>query len=297
MLLWLLTERLSDGHATVLGAVTGAIAGLATITPCAGYVDGYASIIIGGLAGLICHLALRLKQLVRLDDALDVIAVHFTGGVLGTFLVGFFGDRRINANTANGLFYGGGGRLLGEQALAIVVVVAFSFVLTWIVATGVARTIGLRVLPEQENDLDRVQEGLSAYAFGRSVEVMQPAEADTVGQAMPLARPRGEMRLIRALVDNEDFDELRAILVDGGAVQIVLSEASLYTQQSRREVFRGQRRIVEFDPRLRLEVTAAESDVPRLVRAIQQLPGASSYMQVIDAHLTEAVGRERAPRT
>ena len=58
MLAWLLTEHFIDGHATVLGAVTGAVAGLATITPCAGYVDTYAAIIIGGLAGLICHLAL-----------------------------------------------------------------------------------------------------------------------------------------------------------------------------------------------------------------------------------------------
>jgi len=96
MLVWLLVERLSDGQATVLGAVTGAVAGLATITPCAGFVDTYAAVVIGGLAGLICHLALRLKQLLRLDDALDVIAVHLVGGVLGTFLLGFFGDKSIN---------------------------------------------------------------------------------------------------------------------------------------------------------------------------------------------------------
>ena len=126
--------------------------------------NGVAAIIIGGLAGLICHLALRLKQFLRLDDALDAIAVHFAGGVLGTFLLGFFGDKSINSIGANGLLYGGGSHLLGEQVLGIVVVVAFSFCLTWVIAAAVAKTIGLRVLPADENDLDQVQEAMSAYA-------------------------------------------------------------------------------------------------------------------------------------
>jgi ammonium transporter, Amt family len=295
MLVWLLAEHVTYGHATVLGAVTGAVAGLATITPCAGYVDTYAAIIIGGLAGLICHLALRLKRLLRLDDALDVIAVHFIGGILGTFLLGFFGDKNINPIGANGVFYGGGGHLLGEEVLAIVVVVAFSFCLTWIIATAVARTIGLRVLPAYESDLDQVQEALSAYAIGRPAGVMQPADG-TARPVMPTVPATGEMKLIRTLVDHEDADELRAVLVEAGAVQIVLSEASLYTQASRTEMFRGQRRVVEFDPRLRLEVTAEESDVQRVVQAIERVPGVSTYLQVIDARLTEAVGRGRPPR-
>ena len=173
MLVWLLVDHFTDGHATVLGAVTGAVAGLATITPCAGYVDTYSAIIIGGLAGLICHLALRLKVFLRLDDALDVIAVHFIGGVLGTFLLGFFGDHSSNSIGANGVFYGGGGHLLGEQVLAIVVVVAFSFCPTWLIAMAVAKTIGLRVAPADEDDLDQIQEAMSAYAFGRAAGVMQ----------------------------------------------------------------------------------------------------------------------------
>jgi ammonium transporter, Amt family len=280
MLVWLLVERVSDGHATVLGAVTGAIAGLATITPCAGFVDTYAAVVIGGLAGLICHLALRLKQVLRLDDALDVIAVHFVGGILGTFLLGFFADHSINPIGANGVFYGGGGHLLGWQVLAIVVVVAYSFGLTWVIATIVAKTIGLRVMPADENNLDRVQEALSAYAPGPPAAVMRPA-GDAAKTAMPMAAAGAQMKLIRALVDHEDLDVLCATLVEAGAVQIVLSEASIYTQAPRTEVFRGQRRTVEFEPRLRLEVTAAESDVPRVLHAIRQIPGASTCPQVI----------------
>jgi nitrogen regulatory protein PII len=90
---------------------------------------------------------------------------------------------------------------------------------------------------------------------------------------------------------------VRAILVEAGAIQIVLSEASLYTRAPRTEVFRGQRGMVEFEPRVRLEVTAAESDVPRVLHAIRRIPGAGTYLQVTDARLTEAIGGERTPRT
>ena len=296
MLLWLLAERVTDGHATVLGAVTGAVAGLAAITPCAGYVDTYAALVIGGLAGLICHLALGLKLFLRLDDALDVIAVHLVGGVLGTFLLGFFGDKTVNPIGANGLFYGGGGHLLGEQVLAIVVVLAFSFCLTWIIAVTVAKTIGLRVSPADENDLDQVQEGLSAYALGRPAGVLQAA-GRAACPLTPAVPATGAMKLITALVDHEDADELRRLLLGAGASQIVLSEASLFTQAPRTEVFRGQRRVVEFEPRLRLEVTAAESDVTRVVQAIQRIAGPGTYLQVIDARLPQAIAGSQTPRT
>jgi ammonium transporter, Amt family len=287
MLVWLLVDHFTDGHATVLGAVTGAIAGLATITPCAGYVDTYSAIIVGGLAGLICHLALQLKVFLHLDDALDVIAVHLTGGVLGTFLLGFFGDKSINSIGANGVFYGGGGHLLGEEVLAIVAVVAFSFCATWLIATAVAKTIGLRVSSADEDDLDQKQESMSAYAFGRAAGVMQsvePAERTRIGAAA------GPVKLIRALVDLEDADDLSTVLTEAGAVSIVLSEANTYTESARTEVTRGQRRRVEFDPRLRLEVIAREHDVPDIIGAIQGLPGAGTYVQVIDASPLEKVG-------
>ena len=288
MLAWLVTERLTDGHATVLGAVTGAVAGLAAITPCAGYVDTYAAIVIGGLAGLVCHRALRLKQFLRIDDALDVIPVHFIGGIFGTFLLGFFADKNINPIGTNGVFYGGGGRLLGEQALAIVAVVAFSFGVTWIIAAAVARTIGLRVPAEDENDLDLAQEALSAYAFGRQDGGLQSVNHDAVRPRTPPVDE--EMKLISALVDYKDLDELRDAIVGAGAVQIVISEASLYTSAPHTEVFRGQRRNVAFDPRLRLEVTVQKADVPRVVQAIRQVAGVGAYPQVFEASLAPAVG-------
>lgn len=86
----------------------------------------------------------------------------------------------------------------GEQALATVVVVAFSFSVTWIIATIVPRTIGLRVAPADENDLDRAQQALSAYALGRPASGLQPAIGAAVRPAMPVAAAGGGMKLIRA---------------------------------------------------------------------------------------------------
>src|SRR5512132_3314064 len=199
MLVWLLVERAAEGHATVLGAVTGAVAGLATVTPCAGYVSTSAAIAIGALAGLICHLALRLKLFLRLDDALDVIAVHFIGGVLGSVLLGFFGSKSINSIGADGLFYGGGAHLLGEQLLAIVTVVAFSFGAMWLIASAVEKTIGLRVSPATEHDLDVTQEGMSAYALDLVSAGMQPVGRRRRVPPPPLAEEAGEMKVVTAL--------------------------------------------------------------------------------------------------
>ncbi len=281
MLTWLLIEHVADGHATVLGGVTGAVAGLATITPCAGYVDTYAAVIIGGLAGLICHQSLRLKLVFRLDDALDVTAIHFIGGILGTFLLGFFADKSVNSTGANGLFYGGGAHLLHVQALAIVVVPAFSFCVTWIIAAMVAKTIGLRVLPADEADLDWRQEAMSAYVLGHPASVTRPAK-HPLRAPVPTAPAGEETKLITALVDHEDAEELRIALIEAGALQIVVSEASLYSRTPRTEVFRGQRRALEFDARLRVEVTVEKSNVQRVLEAIQRIPGASRYLQVTD---------------
>jgi ammonium transporter, Amt family len=286
MLVWLLIEHFTSGHATVLGAVTGAVAGLATVTPCAGYVTTYSAIAIGLLAGLICHLALRLKLLARLDDALDVIAVHFIGGVLGSLLLGFFGSHSINSIGANGLFYGGGAHLLGEQLLAVVVVVAFSFCLTWVIATAVQKTIGLRVSPEDEQDLDIRQQAMSAYALDRVAALMQSAYQQDLS-ATPTAVTSGEMKLVTAIIDQEDTDELRDALLSAGAASIALSPASVYAAAGRPEVVRGHRRRVQFASRLRLEVLVQESNVEHLIEVVQQIPGASRYVQIGDVRLAE----------
>ncbi len=164
MLGWLLVEHLKTGHATTLGAATGAIAGLVAITPCAGFVGEASPLLIGFIAGIGCYFALSLKDRLNWDDSLDVIAVHGVGGLIGTLLLGFFADASINAVENEGLFYGGGVELLWYQLVAAVAVMVFSFAVTYIIATGIQRTIGLRVEEEDElTGLDQTQHAESAY--------------------------------------------------------------------------------------------------------------------------------------
>jgi Amt family ammonium transporter len=154
MLGWLVLERLKQGHATTLGAASGAVAGLVAITPCAGYVGGVAPIIIGFLTGMVCYLAISLKHRFRFDDALDVVGVHLVGGIVGSLLLGLFADKAINpAIKYQGLFFGGGVRLLGLQLAVVAVTMAFSFILTFAILKVLERALpgGLRVSEEDED--------------------------------------------------------------------------------------------------------------------------------------------------
>jgi Amt family ammonium transporter len=164
MLAWLLVEKLRTGHATTLGAASGAVAGLVAITPCAGFVGGMAPIFIGLIAGAVCYLALTLKTRFNFDDSLDVIAVHLVGGIIGALLLGFFSDTKINSLGFDGVLFGGGSKLLVNQLIAIGATFAFSFIVTWVVAKILDVTIGLRVSAEDELiGLDQSQHAESAY--------------------------------------------------------------------------------------------------------------------------------------
>jgi Amt family ammonium transporter len=161
---WLIVEKLRAGHATTLGAASGAVAGLVAITPCAGFVGGFAPVIIGFIAGAVCYLALTLKTKFGFDDSLDVIAVHLVGGILGAILLGFFADTKVNSLGFDGIFFGGGAELLMDQLVALGSTMVFSFVVTWIIAKAIDATIGLRVTQEDELvGLDQSQHAESAY--------------------------------------------------------------------------------------------------------------------------------------
>nr|WP_275585764.1 ammonium transporter [Geodermatophilus sabuli] len=149
ILAWLLVERLRDGHATTLGGMSGAIAGLVAITPACGAVTPLGALAVGAIAGAVCPLAITLKYRFGYDDALDVVGVHLVGGVVGTLLVGLFGSAEAPSGKA-GLFYGGGFGLLGTQAVAVVAVVGYSFLVSLLIALVVKHTVGLRASKEGE---------------------------------------------------------------------------------------------------------------------------------------------------
>ncbi|HMG41928.1 MAG TPA: ammonium transporter [Acidimicrobiales bacterium] len=165
MLGWLLVEKFKDGHATTLGGASGAVAGLVAITPCAGFVGGMAPVYIGFATGIICYLALGIKKAFKLDDSLDVIAVHLVGGLVGSLLLGLFADSAINAAVVNeGTFLGGGTDLLVDQIVASVVTLAFSFVASLAIGKVIDLVIGLRVDEAAEDEgLDLSLHAETAY--------------------------------------------------------------------------------------------------------------------------------------
>jgi Amt family ammonium transporter len=170
MLSWLVVEKLRSGHATTLGAASGAVAGLVAITPCAGFVGSMSSIYIGAIAGAVCMLAVSLKMKFRYDDSLDVVGVHLVGGLVGTLLLGFFADTAVNTAGRDGVFYGGGWGLFGDQVIAAASVMAFSFVVTLVILFVLSKVLrgGIRVDAEdEEQGLDLTQHSETAYAYDR----------------------------------------------------------------------------------------------------------------------------------
>jgi Amt family ammonium transporter len=162
LLAWMLTEKIRDGHATTFGAASGAVAGLVAITPACGFVSPMGSIVIGLVAGVLCCLATGLKHVFKFDDALDVVGVHLVGGILGALLIGLFGTAMVNG--ANGFFYHGGWTLMGHQILAVAAVVAYSFIVSYILALLIEKTVGFRVSEDDEvAGLDLSQHAETAY--------------------------------------------------------------------------------------------------------------------------------------
>jgi Amt family ammonium transporter len=142
------------------------VAGLVAITPCAGFVGGMAPVYIGLATGAICYLALGIKRAFKLDDSLDVIAVHLIGGLAGTLMLGLFADSVINpAVVDEGLFLGGGAGLLWDQFVAALVTIAYSFAVTFIIGIALDKTMGLRITPAQEEEgMDLALHAEEAYA-------------------------------------------------------------------------------------------------------------------------------------
>jgi Amt family ammonium transporter len=163
LLAWIFTERLRDGHFTTLGAASGAVAGLVAITPACGAVNPFGAIAIGAVAGIGCCLAVRLKHKVGYDDALDVVGVHLVGGLIGTLMIGVVADQAF-ASGYESILDGGSFSLLGKQAVAAVVVLAYSFLVTAGIALLIKYTIGLRITEEDEiTGIDQVEHAETAY--------------------------------------------------------------------------------------------------------------------------------------
>ena len=143
VLAWLVVEKLRDGHATSLGAASGVVAGLVAITPACAAVTASGALVIGAVAGALCAMSVGLKFRFGFDDSLDVVAVHLVGGIVGTLMIGFVG-------VEVGLFNGGGTEQLVKQAIGVVAVLGYSFILTLIIAKVIDLVMGFRISKDEE---------------------------------------------------------------------------------------------------------------------------------------------------
>jgi Amt family ammonium transporter len=160
---WMFMSWSFEGHPSALGAASGAVVGLAAITPASGFVTPLAAIIIGAGAGVFCFLAVRFRSKVNVDDSLDVWACHGVGSTWGVLATGLFATVAVNSAGANGLFYGNPHQFL-TQLLAVAVVWAYSFIATWVILKILSATMGLRLKAGEEiAGLDLSQHGEEAY--------------------------------------------------------------------------------------------------------------------------------------
>jgi Amt family ammonium transporter len=161
-LTWMCLEWRINGKPGLVGIVTGMVAGLATITPASGNVGPLGAVCLGFLAGVVCYFACGIvKNKLKIDDSLDVFAVHGVGGIMGTILVAVFGTAVFGGTGVDDMV-----QQLGIQVKAVGAVVLWSFIATFIIVMICKFTTGLRVTEEVENTgLDQSEHGETAYQF------------------------------------------------------------------------------------------------------------------------------------
>ena len=161
---WVAVEWMHRGHPSMLGGISGAVAGLVVITPAAGFVTPSSALIMGMLAGAICYGAVAIvKAKLNYDDSLDAFGVHGVGGITGAILTGIFCTRAVNSAGADGLLNGNSRQVL-NQAMAILFTIVLSSISTWIILKIVDALVGLRITADEEQEgLDLTQHGETGY--------------------------------------------------------------------------------------------------------------------------------------
>ncbi len=188
LLAWLLVERILHGKATSLGAASGIVAGLVAITPACGAVNILGAIVIGAVAGAACAWAVGLKYKFGLDDSLDVVGVHFVGGVVGTVLIGFLSTSDAPGGI-DGLFYGGGFTSLWHQTGAVLIAIAWTATFTALIGLAIKYTIGWRISEEDEVEgIDFIEHGESAYDLHATAGTRRGGTIGNLVTGLPIAQ-------------------------------------------------------------------------------------------------------------
>lgn len=269
MLAWLGYEKLRHGSFTTLGAASGAVAGLVAITPAGGSVSPLGAIAVGAIAGVLCAMAVGLKYRFGYDDSLDVVGVHLVGGVAGSLLIGFFATGGVQSDAA-GLFYGGGLAQLGKQAVGVFSVLAYSLVVSAILAFLLDKTIGMRVSEDVEvSGIDQDEHAETAYDFSGAAWWHLLQDHLRTRHRCRSEQEGRRMKLITAIVKPYKLDEIKEALHAFGVQGLTVSEASGYgRQRGHTEVYRGAEYTVDLVPKIRIEVLVEDSDAEELISVI-----------------------------
>ncbi len=183
VLAWSLGEHMQHGKVTTVGAATGAVAGLVAVTPAAGFVEPWGAIAIGVVAGFLCYLAVSLKYRYGYDDSLDVVGVHFVGGVVGAILTGVFAT--VAAGGVAGAVEGNSGQVV-EQLIGVGATIGYSGAVTLALVWIIDKLIGLRATEQEEiTGLDLTLHGESGYSTGDMGASVTTGAAMSGGQGPP----------------------------------------------------------------------------------------------------------------
>lgn len=272
---WTLIEWLHDGKPTMLGAASGAVAGLVGITPAAGFVGPVSAIIIGLLAGAVCYFAISLKFKLGYDDSLDVVGVHFAGGTLGALATGFLASKVINPAGNNGVFFGNVS-LLGVQVVAILAVIAYSALVTFVIFKAIDLVVGVRVSEKDEYaGLDLSEHGeMAIFIDDTGPEPVMVNIPDTSEQLVHAAEPSTQtngqrMKRIVAIIQPHRLNAVKDALIHIDIQGITVSEVRGFgKQKGYAEIYRGTKFVPQFITKVRLEIILSERDVDRAKEAI-----------------------------
>jgi Amt family ammonium transporter len=187
---WIIVEWIRNGKPTMVGASSGAVAGLVAITPSCAFVSPLGAVGLGLVAGAVCAMAVSLKYRMKVDDSLDVFGVHFVGGWVGSLSIGLIGTTAFNSASVNGLFYGGGLSQLGKQALCSGIVTVYSFTVAFALGWVIDKTIGFRASRDVEiSGVDIALHAESGYDLSSGTGVGAFALAGVGAPASPEPAP------------------------------------------------------------------------------------------------------------
>jgi len=178
LVVWSMIEWIRNGKPSLIGVCVGAIAGLATITPCAGFIQPWAAFVVGILAAVFCYLCCELKNKLGWDDALDVWGVHGMGGLLGSIFVGVFADASVAGFSASW-------ELVGKQTLTVLLAAVYSYIISVLVLLAIKAIVRVTPTADEMMDLDTVMHGEVAYAGGEVAMPCTPKSANREGPNVP----------------------------------------------------------------------------------------------------------------